>query len=188
VQRDRSLEADVMTAEDRHRIEGKIALSLAAVVVGVWSCILVYAWVRMSHLPPDFDFMDDVSRFYAFQIVFTIVGFLVLVLGLLLQRRLTIIHWSLLGLLLGGISRAIDFSVARIQSFSPDFYHVTFGHGVFNQCTSEWRLYSERSVMVFGFLAAALVFIPLLAHLSPWVGCLTKRGIQLPSARAPERR
>ena len=145
----------------------RVALSLAAFFVGGWSLILIYALVRMQHLPPEFtafSLLGHAARFYICQTVLSILGLFVLVAGLVWQNRFSTVHWSILGLLLGGISGGTAYSVRRILSYYSDFYHIEFGHGAFNQCTSEWRILSQMSSPTLGVLAVALVLIPVFVH------------------------
>ncbi len=166
-----------MTTEARLNLEGKIGLICGLLVVGIWSCILVYGWFRMERPHPQLPSLSSdpqLEHLYVSQTLLTCGGFLILLGALLCQRRLRLVHWASLAGMLGGVSLGVAYSVERILVYFSDFYHM-LGHHVFDQCTSEYRMYSRYSGGVLGLFAVAFVAIPLLVRIEARIKSSTTR-------------
>ena len=153
---------------------GVAALVLAIIPLAIWSCVLLWAWFRMSHLPPKYEFVPSVAHLYAYQVLFTLWGFVVLLAAVSFSRRLSIVSSAVLGACLGSIGYGLWLVVEALYAGS-DFYHFTFGHGVFDQCTGVYGNYSALSAILFFAVGVGFAIVPSLAHFASWLTSLTSR-------------
>jgi hypothetical protein len=166
---------------------GIAAVVLAAIPSAIWTCVLLWAWLCMSRLPPEYLFRPRVARLYSYQVLLTLAGLLVLLATVAFRRRLSIFSRSVLSLCLGGIAAGLYLVVVALQDAGTDFYHVAFGHGaMFDQCTGVYGSYSELSWQFYFALGFGFAVIPSLANLVAWLASRTKQPNKLPSAGATD--